>query len=149
MYKKQSWRVIKAILKSLKAGASVNAACQAAKVSVPTLWAWRKANKRLDVLVKTIYDSRIAIVEDALYKLALEGNPTAQIFFLKNRAVDRWRDKQEIDHNGNEGTKIILIRDGNKTETTAEPRILHPSSGGVASQIKRAAIEEPTIDIGS
>ena len=119
MYKRKSWRVIKAILKSLKSGASVNSACQSAGVSVVTFWTWRKKDKRLDTLAKSIYDSRITIVEDALYKSALEGNTTAQIFFLKNRGTDRWRDKQEIEGHGIGENRIILITNGNKTQAVA------------------------------
>lgn len=107
MYKRTE--KLKAILKSLHKGASINSACQAANISVVSFWKWRKKNKKLDLLVKSIYDSRIQIVEDALYKGALEGNTTAQIFFLKNRAVDRWRDKQDVEHTG-QGQNIVIIR---------------------------------------
>lgn len=34
-------------------------------------------------------------VENALLKNALEGNITAQIFWLKNRKPDKWKDKIE------------------------------------------------------
>ena len=36
-------------------------------------------------------------VENALYKAAVEGNITAQIFWLKNRRSDKWRDKQNFE----------------------------------------------------
>ena len=32
-------------------------------------------------------------VENALFKAAMEGNTTAQIFWLKNRRPDKWREK--------------------------------------------------------
>ena len=34
-------------------------------------------------------------VENALLESALDGNTTAQIFWLKNRRPDKWRDKQK------------------------------------------------------
>lgn len=34
-------------------------------------------------------------VENALYKSALDGNTTAQIFWLKNRKPKQWRDRPE------------------------------------------------------
>lgn len=34
-------------------------------------------------------------VENALLKSAMDGNTTAQIFWLKNRRPDKWRDKPE------------------------------------------------------
>jgi len=86
---------MRAILTSLKRGSSIEASCSAANVSVVSFWTWRKRDARLDELVKSIYESRVAIVEDVLYETALDGNTTAQIFFLKNRAVDRWRDRNE------------------------------------------------------
>ncbi len=36
------------------------------------------------------------VVEDALYSKALDGNVAAQIFWLKNRAPDTWRDLAEV-----------------------------------------------------
>lgn len=36
-------------------------------------------------------------VENALLKSALEGSNTAQIFWLKNRRPDKWRDKRDVD----------------------------------------------------
>ncbi|MCI8362260.1 MAG: helix-turn-helix domain-containing protein [Clostridia bacterium] len=40
-------------------------------------------------------------VENALLKNALEGNTTAQIFWLKNRKPNKWKDKQDIDVSNN------------------------------------------------
>lgn len=37
-------------------------------------------------------------VENALLKSALEGNVTAQIYWLKNRKPNKWKDKVEIDN---------------------------------------------------
>jgi hypothetical protein len=34
-------------------------------------------------------------------------DPTAAIFWLKNRQPDKWRDKQDIEHSGNIGVTII------------------------------------------
>ena len=39
-------------------------------------------------------------VENALLKSALEGNTTAQIFWLKNRRKQQWRDKVEYENTG-------------------------------------------------
>ena len=37
----------------------------------------------------------IGHVENALYESAVKGNLGAQVFFLKNRSSDNWRDKTE------------------------------------------------------
>lgn len=38
----------------------------------------------------------LSIVTNALYTSALEGNVTAQIFYLKNRSPNEWRDRREL-----------------------------------------------------
>ena len=50
-----------------------------------------------------------ANVSRSLYQTAIEGNTTAQIFWLKNRQPRQWRDKQEIDHT-TKGEKIEPTR---------------------------------------
>lgn len=45
-------------------------------------------------------------VENALLKNALEGNVTAQIFWLKNRKKDQWREKIEYSTDTNEVSKL-------------------------------------------
>lgn len=45
-------------------------------------------------------------VENALYKEAISGNVTAQIFWLKNRKSKQWRDNPELKAN-DEGVQII------------------------------------------
>lgn len=107
MYKKHSKKIVNTILQSLRKGSTINSACEHADIDVVTFWLWRKRDKSLDDEVKSIYDSRIQIVEDALYKSALDGSNTAQIFFLKNRDVNRWRDKTEQELTGAKGEPLI------------------------------------------
>ena len=38
----------------------------------------------------------LTLVANALYTSALEGNVTAQIFYLKNRSPNEWRDRREL-----------------------------------------------------
>jgi ATP-dependent Zn protease len=76
---------------------------------------------------KTVADD---MVEQALYKSAIgfdymeetvsnkgdvvevrkysKPNTTAQIFWLKNRRVDKWRDKQDVEHSGAVDVEINL-----------------------------------------
>ena len=52
-------------------------------------------------------------IENALFKSALDGNVTAQIFWLKNRRPDKWRDRQESKVDLTEAVRIIdSIGDG-------------------------------------
>ena len=43
-------------------------------------------------------------VENALLKNALDGNITAQIFWLKNRKPKQWKDKVNIESEANQET---------------------------------------------
>lgn len=84
-----------AFLKSLESGATIKDSCEAAGISRVTAWRWRKS-KQFKAKVLAIIDSRTQTVEDALYASALKGNVIAQIFWLKNRASDRWKDVKEV-----------------------------------------------------
>lgn len=95
-------RKIRAVLLSLKKGSSIFEACQSANVSTVSFWRWRKQYPRLERLTLAIMESRIAAVEDALFKNATEkGNVLAQIFFLTNRASDIWKDRRVLINNIN------------------------------------------------
>ncbi len=48
-------------------------------------------------------------VENALLKNALGGNITAQIFWLKNRRPNKWRDKVEPNVEENINSKVIIV----------------------------------------
>jgi hypothetical protein len=37
-------------------------------------------------------------ITNALYETAMDGNVTAQIFYLKNRSAGKWRDRKDHDH---------------------------------------------------
>ncbi|MBA7681591.1 hypothetical protein ES703_89931 [subsurface metagenome] len=82
-----------ALLRSLEGGVSITDACEAANVSRNTIWEWRKKSKRFDNKINSIIDSRTQSMEDALYASGIKGNVAAQIFWLKNRAKDRWSDR--------------------------------------------------------
>ncbi|MBA7702870.1 hypothetical protein ES703_111645 [subsurface metagenome] len=83
----------RAFLESLKSGVTIKEASDAAGIDRTTVWLWRKKWKGFDNKIFSIIDSRTQTVEDALYGSALKGNVTAQIFWLKNRAKDRWSDR--------------------------------------------------------
>lgn len=63
-------------------------------ISRSTLNEWKK--KYSDTLKKgkEIVDYE---VENALLQSALKGNVTAQIFWLKNRKPNEWREKREVE----------------------------------------------------
>lgn len=99
-FKGQKKKELKAVFESLMKGASITRACQAAGLDFSGLWRIRKKYPEVEEAIEFVLESRIAIVEDALYKRAVEGNVTAQIFWLCNRAPDRWKNIQHVEAKG-------------------------------------------------
>lgn len=64
-------------------------------ISQKTLALWRKKNLELEQAICCGRELADYEVEDALYKSAISGRTTAQIFWLKNRKPAQWRDKPE------------------------------------------------------
>lgn len=99
-------------------------------INKTTLYKWQKKSDNLTNALKVSRDSADRQVENALFKNAIgfhyteeqltddgevvevqkysKPNTTAQIFWLKNRKPDEWREKQNIEHNGNVNSKIDL-----------------------------------------
>lgn len=64
-------------------------------VSYSTLKDWKNKYSAISAALKKGKEVVDYQVENALLSSALEGNTTAQIFWLKNRRPDKWRDKQK------------------------------------------------------
>ena len=64
-------------------------------IVVSTLYDWKKKYSEISEALKKSKEAVDYKVENALLQSALAGNTTAQIFWLKNRRPDKWRDKQE------------------------------------------------------
>lgn len=83
-------------------------------IGLTTLKEWRKKEPTIEATLKRGKDIVDYEVENALYKNAMEGNVTAQIFWLKNRKSMQWKEKQEIETNANDYNKakelIVKIR---------------------------------------
>ena len=60
-----------------------------------TLYEWKEKYPQISQSLKKGKEVVDYHVENALLFSALEGNTTAQIFWLKNRRPDKWRDKQK------------------------------------------------------
>jgi len=121
------WKRLKAITKSLDNGASLTAACKGVGIRFVTLWRWRKDNPKIDAFIQKALDNQIQIVEDALFKRAtgyryeevtkereesasekriakvvvkeVLPDTTAQIFYLTNRAPEKWKDRRALVNN--------------------------------------------------
>jgi hypothetical protein len=79
-------------------GATNNDLADFFNVAPSTIDKWIAEKPEFSGSIKANREEADLAVSKSLYKTALEGNTTAQIFWLKNRQPKRWRDKQEIDH---------------------------------------------------
>ncbi len=68
-------------------------------VNVKTLWVWKTTYDPICNALKKGKEVVDYAVENALLSAALDGNTTAQIFWLKNRRPDKWRDKPASEEN--------------------------------------------------
>lgn len=63
-------------------------------ISAKTLYEWKNKHSEICESIKKGKEIVDYEVENALYKAAMSGNVTAQIYWLKNRCPDKWREKQ-------------------------------------------------------
>ncbi len=120
---------IDAVLASLMGGSTLEAACGAARVHVSTFRRWRNEDEELDQDAEVAIQSTIQSVESALLKKALgtdSGHVTAAIFYLCNRAPDRWQHVNRVinEHTGNVGVTLKGLMEqfakGNGSEQPGE-----------------------------
>lgn len=62
-------------------------------ITSTTLYDWKNRFPEISEALKKGKEVVDYEVENALLKKALDGDTTAQIFWLKNRRPDKWRDK--------------------------------------------------------
>ena len=82
-------------------------------INVKTLYDWKNKESNIRNALKEGREVVDFLVENALLKSALEGNVTAQIFWLKNRKKEQWREKQEYS-NDNELQKLDKLLEEQK-----------------------------------
>ncbi len=68
-----------------------------------TLFIWRDKSKDISDAIKRGADASVDLVENALFSAAVSGNITAQIFFLKNKRPNDWKDKRDTEISGGSG----------------------------------------------
>lgn len=71
-----------------------------------TLYRWKDKESRICQSLKKGKEVVDFEVENALLKNAMEGNVTAQIYWLKNRKPKEWRDKVVVE-NENNGSGVL------------------------------------------
>lgn len=84
-------QAIEILIEHLKKGQPEYASCQAAGIDVSTLWHWKKDIPGLVERIAEAKRSRVPILEDALYRVALKGSVTAILTLLKKESKE-WRE---------------------------------------------------------
>lgn len=75
-------------------------------IGLTTLKEWRQKEPTIQSALKKGREVVDFEVENALLKNAMEGNVTAQIFWLKNRKKEQWREKVELPTNPEQLNKV-------------------------------------------
>tara|TARA_R110002020_G_scaffold240290_3_gene453051 strand:+ start:8527 stop:8874 length:348 start_codon:yes stop_codon:yes gene_type:complete len=99
----------KTFLKILKGnGGNINDACNVTNIARRTIYVWIEKEKWFKESIEDIRETSIDNVESALYKNAIEGNTSAQIFYLKCKGKKRgYVERSELDlTSGDEPIKI-------------------------------------------
>lgn len=79
-------------------------------IAVGTLYEWKNRFPEIAEALKQGKEVVDYEVENALLRAALDGNTTAQIFWLKNRRRDKWRDKPpELREGDGSRTGVVLM----------------------------------------
>lgn len=80
-----------------KSGGNVTNACQACRITTRTFYRWMDEGGEFYDQADDIINRKTELVVTALFDSAIGGNVTAQIFILKNRQPEKWRDVQQIE----------------------------------------------------
>lgn len=103
----------------LWSGNSITSAAEALNVGRRTIYRHRHDDPKFDEAVVKAMRGRIEIVEDALYMSALQGNVTAQIFYLVNRTRhlkdqrdkrgEKWISVNRMEVSGPDGRDLNVV----------------------------------------
>ena len=77
-------------------------------ITATTLYDWKNRFTEISETLKRGKDVVDYQVENALLNKALCGDTTAQIFWLKNRRPDKWRDKPQEEKQVADTVKVII-----------------------------------------
>lgn len=78
-------------------------------ISRSTLYRWKEEHPELARALRRGKEVVDYQVEGALLQTALGGNTTAQLFWLRNRRPDKWKDKPDQKCGANGGSGVVLL----------------------------------------
>ena len=99
----------KSFTESIRQGSSIVKACQDAGISRSAYYQWLEIDGNFRMAVSWAMKSRVHLVADALFKACLEGDVTAQKFFLTNRSPEEWKEHKQLINQG-------IIQQGNDAQ---------------------------------
>lgn len=110
------------IVQMYETGSTLSEIAENIGVTERTLYSWRANKPEFFQALKKAQNIADKLVEESLFRNAISGNVVAQIFWLKNRQPDLWRDKQSIETLGPDGkpiapTQVILNIPRNNRES--------------------------------
>jgi len=123
---KKKPEILTALFESLGNGATITKSCAAINIAQNTFFRWMREDEKFAERVRQTFENRIKVVEDKLFrnccgyfveesitetrdtikgeekiektlKKYIPPNATSQMFYLKNRDPEHWKDKSEID----------------------------------------------------
>jgi len=95
-----------AILASMEKGVSMNKACQAAGINPSTFWRRRQEDEQLDGAYESVRESRIQVVEDAMFESAIGSVTVTE----KHKRIKKGKDLK-----GEDIFDLILVERERKT----------------------------------
>lgn len=108
-------------------------------INYRTLYKHKKSNREFGEAIKRGQSKGLDTITNALFRAAKGGNITAQIFYLKNRGPDAWKDRTYIDETRHNATKPSQI-DSKMSATQAAATYadtLKTGTGGNVVALKR------------
>jgi hypothetical protein len=124
-----------ALVDAMMRGATMGTAALEFGVSRQAIYNAMEKDPRFAEELNTARGTADDAVEAALYRNAIGGNVTAQIFWLKNRRPNEWRDAHEIDLANKDGKPLIYrayFADGIPVSPAAVPLPAAASGGSGA-----------------
>lgn len=97
------------IIENLENGGTRTAAAKQAGIGRRTFYHWMGTSKNFAKRVDEALLTQVSVVEDALYKTAVQGSVAAQKFFLCNRAHKRWKERVEQQITGDVKLKPLTV----------------------------------------
>lgn len=118
---------------------NVSEACKQLKIGRTTFYNWCKEDEIFRLRVEDIRLSLIDLAESKLMSNIIEGKETSLIFFLTNRAPERWKHKDQMKQQ-----TAVFFGAQNPSEITAKVQEIYGDEAGAVGKRIADALNIPT-----